>query len=255
MVSANDIARTTSRATPPTPSPRATDPRASSRHSCCRPTCRGTRSRRQPRGRSASRPVARHVDDDDLALSVKVLTHATNGARPRWFAHERAPRARASRRAVTSSRLLTETFPTIIDRGASVADAERLIYVPEFAIDQLKDCEALILLGAREPVSFFAYPNLRVASRPTPPRSSTSSRLARTRTRRSWRWPTRCTHPPLELERGERTARAPTASSRPSRSRRQSGRHCPKASSWPTSPTPAAYISSAPRASRPSISG
>jgi acetolactate synthase-1/2/3 large subunit len=53
-----------------------------------------------------------------------------------------------------------------MDRGANVADAERLIYVPEFAIDQLKDCEAVILLGAREPVSFFAYPNL--ASRLAP---------------------------------------------------------------------------------------
>ena len=35
-----------------------------------------------------------------------------------------------------------------------------------FAIDQLKDCEALILLGAREPASFFAYPD--VASRLAP---------------------------------------------------------------------------------------
>jgi acetolactate synthase-1/2/3 large subunit len=59
-----------------------------------------------------------------------------------------------------------ETFPSIMDRGASVASPERLIYVSEFAVDQLKDCDAVILLGAREPVGFFAYPN--VASRLAP---------------------------------------------------------------------------------------
>jgi acetolactate synthase-1/2/3 large subunit len=52
-------------------------------------------------------------------------------------------------------------------RGASVGEIERLIYLSEFAIDQLKDTEALILIGAREPVSFFAYPD--VASRLAPP--------------------------------------------------------------------------------------
>jgi acetolactate synthase-1/2/3 large subunit len=53
-----------------------------------------------------------------------------------------------------------ETFPAIMDRGADVASPERLIYVSEFAVDQLKDCDAVILLGAREPVGFFAYPNV-----------------------------------------------------------------------------------------------
>jgi acetolactate synthase-1/2/3 large subunit len=67
---------------------------------------------------------------------------------------------------VTNSKLLMETFPSIMDRGASVASPERLIYVSEFAVDQLKDCDAVILLGAREPVGFFAYP--KVASRLAP---------------------------------------------------------------------------------------
>jgi acetolactate synthase I/II/III large subunit len=60
----------------------------------------------------------------------------------------------------TNSKLLMETFPAIMDRGANVASPERLIYVSEFALDQLKDCGAVILLGAREPVGFFAYPNV-----------------------------------------------------------------------------------------------
>ena len=62
--------------------------------------------------------------------------------------------------AATSSRLMMETFVGVMDRGAGVASPERLIYVSEFAIDQLKDAEALILVGAREPVGFFAYPGV-----------------------------------------------------------------------------------------------
>lgn len=60
----------------------------------------------------------------------------------------------------TGCKVIMETFPTIVDRGQGVASAERLIYLSEFAQAQLKEVETLILLGAVEPVSFFAYPNL-----------------------------------------------------------------------------------------------
>ncbi|MHB2028144.1 MAG: acetolactate synthase large subunit [Acidimicrobiales bacterium] len=62
--------------------------------------------------------------------------------------------------SATGSSLLMETFPTIMDRGTSVVSPERLIYLSEFASAQLKEVDALILVGANEPVSFFAYPNL-----------------------------------------------------------------------------------------------
>lgn len=62
--------------------------------------------------------------------------------------------------AATSSRVFVETFATIMDRGAGIASPERLIYFAEFAASQLKDLDALILLGARAPVSFFAYPDM-----------------------------------------------------------------------------------------------
>jgi acetolactate synthase-1/2/3 large subunit len=114
----------------------------------------------------AGRPQANVVDEVDLARSVKVLkSRETVLVLGGSITKEQLALARRIADA-TSSRVLTETFPTIIDRGANVADAERLIYVPEFAIDQLKDCEALILLGAHEPASFFAYPDL--ASRLAP---------------------------------------------------------------------------------------
>jgi acetolactate synthase-1/2/3 large subunit len=60
----------------------------------------------------------------------------------------------------TSSAFIVETFPAIMDRGAGVANPERLIYVAEFAAAQLKDLDALVLIGARDPVSFFAYPEV-----------------------------------------------------------------------------------------------
>jgi acetolactate synthase-1/2/3 large subunit len=66
----------------------------------------------------------------------------------------------------TSSTFIVETFPTIMERGAGVASPERLIYVAEFAAAQLKDLDALVLIGARDPVSFFAYTHVASVLRP-----------------------------------------------------------------------------------------
>jgi acetolactate synthase-1/2/3 large subunit len=61
----------------------------------------------------------------------------------------------------TGARLIMETFPAIMDRGTGVVSPERLIYLSEFAIAQLQDLEALILIGSTEPVGFFAYPDVK----------------------------------------------------------------------------------------------
>jgi acetolactate synthase-1/2/3 large subunit len=61
----------------------------------------------------------------------------------------------------TGARLIMETFPTIMDRGAGVVSPERLIYLSEFAIPQLQDLEALILIGSTAPVGFFAHPDVK----------------------------------------------------------------------------------------------
>jgi acetolactate synthase-1/2/3 large subunit len=63
----------------------------------------------------------------------------------------------------TGARISTDTFPPRLRRGAGTAVIEKLPYLAEMAIDHIKDVENLILLGAKSPVSFFAYPN--VASR------------------------------------------------------------------------------------------
>lgn len=58
------------------------------------------------------------------------------------------------------ARISTDTFPTRIQRGAGSAVIERLPYLAEMAIDHIKDVKQLILLGAKPPVSFFAYPDV-----------------------------------------------------------------------------------------------
>ncbi len=58
----------------------------------------------------------------------------------------------------TGARVLCETFPTRVERGAGVPAVERLGYFAEAAQAQLAGAKHLILAGARSPVSFFAYP-------------------------------------------------------------------------------------------------
>ncbi len=58
----------------------------------------------------------------------------------------------------TGAKLLSETFPTRLERGAGLPPIERLAYLAEFAQHQLGETEHLILVDAKAPVSFFAYP-------------------------------------------------------------------------------------------------
>jgi acetolactate synthase-1/2/3 large subunit len=58
----------------------------------------------------------------------------------------------------TGARLYTETFPTRLERGAGVPPIERLAYFAELASVQLSGIKHLILVDAKAPVSFFAYP-------------------------------------------------------------------------------------------------
>ncbi len=60
--------------------------------------------------------------------------------------------------AATGAKLIVETFPARIARGAGRVDPERLGYFAEQATAQLDGIDTLVLAGAVEPVSFFAYP-------------------------------------------------------------------------------------------------
>jgi acetolactate synthase-1/2/3 large subunit len=60
----------------------------------------------------------------------------------------------------TGARLLCETFPARLERGAGVPAVERLAYFAEAATAQLDGAKHLVLAGAKSPVSFFAYPGM-----------------------------------------------------------------------------------------------
>jgi acetolactate synthase-1/2/3 large subunit len=59
----------------------------------------------------------------------------------------------------TGAKLLGETFPARIERGAGRPDLERLAYLAEFIEMQLSGIRHLVLVDTRSPVSFFAYPD------------------------------------------------------------------------------------------------
>ena len=61
----------------------------------------------------------------------------------------------------TGAKLFAEVFPTRIERGAGLPHVERIAYFAELASVQLAGLEHLILVDARAPVSFFAYPGKR----------------------------------------------------------------------------------------------
>ncbi|MDP5209362.1 acetolactate synthase large subunit [Microbulbifer sp. 2205BS26-8] len=54
--------------------------------------------------------------------------------------------------------VFAETFPTRIERGAGLPSVERIAYLAELASLQLSEFDNLILVDAKAPVSFFAYP-------------------------------------------------------------------------------------------------
>ncbi|MCC7078611.1 MAG: acetolactate synthase large subunit [Acidimicrobiia bacterium] len=59
---------------------------------------------------------------------------------------------------VTGAQMLAETFPTRLERGAGLPAVSRLGYLAEFVEMQLAGVRHLVLVDAKAPVSFFAYP-------------------------------------------------------------------------------------------------
>jgi acetolactate synthase-1/2/3 large subunit len=108
----------------------------------------------------ASRDTPREPDERALSDALSALRTKSTVLFVGGTALDREQMNLCERIAVaTSSAIVMETFPTILERGAGVSSAERLIYFAEFAQAQLANAEALVLIGARSPVSFFAYPD------------------------------------------------------------------------------------------------
>ncbi len=100
------------------------------------------------------------VDEEAISQAAKALTSGVpsalliGGSAMRREGLEAADRvARA-----TGAKLLAETFPARLERGAGIPGVERLGYLAEFMSLQLDGIRQLVLVGAKAPVSFFAYP-------------------------------------------------------------------------------------------------
>ncbi|MDF3289083.1 acetolactate synthase large subunit [Streptomyces silvisoli] len=104
------------------------------------------------------RPIP--VADEVVARTAGVLRSGEPGALLIGGAATRGEGLRAAGRiaAATGARLLCETFPARLERGAGVPVAERLAYRAEAVAGQLAGVRHLVLAGAVSPVSFFAYP-------------------------------------------------------------------------------------------------
>jgi acetolactate synthase-1/2/3 large subunit len=100
----------------------------------------------------------------DAAVTERVARVLRSGEPTLLFLGSRALRADALADAArsataTGAKLLAETFPTRLERGAGLPPLGRLAYLAEFAMQQLAGLRHLVLVDAKAPVSFFAYPN------------------------------------------------------------------------------------------------
>lgn len=111
-------------------------------------------------GAARPAPAPPGVDVDAVGLAAKALRSGQPAA---LFVGGRATRrdglAAASRIAGrTGAKLLCETFPARLERGAGIPAVERLAYLAELAALQLEGLKYLVVVDAKPPVSFFAYP-------------------------------------------------------------------------------------------------
>ena len=105
-------------------------------------------------------PSASTIPDDAVTAAAGALRKS--GA-PALFLGGRALRADALEqagriRAATGARLVCETFPARLQRGAGRVGVERLPYFGEKAAEALDGLETIAFVGASPPVSFFGYP-------------------------------------------------------------------------------------------------
>ncbi len=109
----------------------------------------------------ASRRVAGGVDVETLRCAAQVL----RSGKPAAFlvggpgCRSEVLETLGSIASATGARVICETLPARIERGAGRFEPERLAYLAEMALAQLDDLAHLILVGAPAPVSFFAYPS------------------------------------------------------------------------------------------------
>jgi acetolactate synthase-1/2/3 large subunit len=116
-----------------------------------------------PEGPAAPVPSRTPSEPDEAVISA-VAAALTSGRPTLLLVGGRVtsdPDLLATVAAVATShgaRLLCETFPARLARGAGRVPVDRLSYLAEFAQMQLDGTEHLVMVDAKAPVSFFAYP-------------------------------------------------------------------------------------------------
>ena len=103
---------------------------------------------------------APRVPDSDVEVVAELLGPSTVLFLGGTSLLEAGLRAAGQIAAGTGTRLLAETFPARMQRGAGLPDVLKLPYPPEGARKQLAGVEHLVLVGATEPVAFFGYPDM-----------------------------------------------------------------------------------------------
>ncbi|MET7479269.1 acetolactate synthase large subunit [Streptomyces sp. NPDC005648] len=118
--------------------------------------------------RPVAPPQAAAVPEPTIATMAAALRDGEPAALLLGGPATREPALGAAGRiaAATGARLLCETFPARLERGAGLPSVERLGYLAEGAIAQLEGVRHLVLAGARAPVAFFAHPGLPGALTP-----------------------------------------------------------------------------------------
>lgn len=100
----------------------------------------------------------------DAAVVAKIAEVIRSGDKTalllgRHALREPALLAAARIAAHSGVKLLAEVFPTRLERGAGLPPVERIAYLAELAGVQLAELKHLVLVDAKAPVSFFAYPS------------------------------------------------------------------------------------------------
>ena len=108
-----------------------------------------------------ARPAAPPVDEEAVATAAKALGRGEpcvlliGGAACRADGLLDASRVAAA----TGAKLLCETFPARLERGAGLPAVERIAYLGEFAAMQLEGARHMVIVDTEAPVTFFAYPD------------------------------------------------------------------------------------------------
>ena len=105
-------------------------------------------------------PQPETANDDTVAGIAETIREGGRTALLLGGRALREPALLAAARIAAHSgvKVLGEVFPTRLERGAGRPPVERLAYLAELATLQLTGLDHLILVDAKAPVSFFAYP-------------------------------------------------------------------------------------------------